>query len=82
MYRMGMMTFLLTDENNPTKLDRFRCLQIGKIVSKSQQIFVALKFPAASSYCVKIPQKFTLNISSQVPTSNCMTKKQFCMIEL
>ncbi|KOB70978.1 hypothetical protein OBRU01_14494 [Operophtera brumata] len=28
MYRMGMMTFLLTDENNPTKLDRFRCLQI------------------------------------------------------
>ncbi|KPJ08700.1 HD domain-containing protein 2 [Papilio machaon] len=28
MYRMGLMTFLLTEENNPTKLDRFKCLQI------------------------------------------------------
>ncbi|VVC86678.1 unnamed protein product, partial [Leptidea sinapis] len=32
MYRMGLMTFLLTEENNPTKLDRFRCLQIECIV--------------------------------------------------
>lgn len=32
MYRMGLMTFLLTEENNPTKLDRFRCLQIGKLI--------------------------------------------------
>ncbi|KAI8438687.1 hypothetical protein MSG28_011103 [Choristoneura fumiferana] len=31
MYRMGMMTFLLTEENNPTKLDRFRCLQIALV---------------------------------------------------
>ncbi|XP_034838458.1 5'-deoxynucleotidase HDDC2 [Maniola hyperantus] len=31
MYRMGMMTFLLTEDNNPTKLDRFRCLQIALI---------------------------------------------------
>ncbi|XP_023946353.2 5'-deoxynucleotidase HDDC2 [Bicyclus anynana] len=31
MYRMGIMTFLLTEENNPTKLDRFRCLQIALI---------------------------------------------------
>ncbi|XP_050666741.1 5'-deoxynucleotidase HDDC2 [Leptidea sinapis] len=31
MYRMGLMTFLLTEENNPTKLDRFRCLQIALI---------------------------------------------------
>lgn len=29
MYRMGLMTFLLTEETNPTKLDRFKCLQIG-----------------------------------------------------
>lgn len=33
MYRMGIMTFLLNEENNPTNLDRFRCLQIGKISS-------------------------------------------------
>ncbi|CAB3256478.1 unnamed protein product [Arctia plantaginis] len=31
MYRMGLMTFLLTEENNPTKLDRFRCLQIALV---------------------------------------------------
>ncbi|CAG4954611.1 unnamed protein product [Colias eurytheme] len=31
MYRMGLMTFLLTEENNPTKLDRFKCLQIALI---------------------------------------------------
>ncbi|CAG9581497.1 unnamed protein product [Danaus chrysippus] len=28
MYRMGLMTFLLTEKNNPTNLDRFKCLQI------------------------------------------------------
>ncbi|XP_004930102.1 5'-deoxynucleotidase HDDC2 isoform X1 [Bombyx mori] len=31
MYRMGIMTFLLTEENNPTKLDRIKCLQIALI---------------------------------------------------
>lgn len=31
MYRMGIMTFLLTEENNPTNLDRFRCLQIALV---------------------------------------------------
>ncbi|XP_022116670.1 5'-deoxynucleotidase HDDC2 [Pieris rapae] len=31
MYRMGLMTFLLTEENNPTKLDRFKCLQIALV---------------------------------------------------
>ncbi|XP_028178203.1 HD domain-containing protein 2 [Ostrinia furnacalis] len=31
MYRMGMMTFLLTEENDPSKLDRFRCLQIALV---------------------------------------------------
>ncbi|GBP68843.1 HD domain-containing protein 2 [Eumeta japonica] len=31
MYRMGLMTFLLTDENNPTNLDRFKCLQIALV---------------------------------------------------
>ncbi|XP_026759024.2 5'-deoxynucleotidase HDDC2 [Galleria mellonella] len=31
MYRMGLMTFLLTEENNPTNLDRFRCLQIALV---------------------------------------------------
>ncbi|XP_047985130.1 5'-deoxynucleotidase HDDC2 [Leguminivora glycinivorella] len=31
MYRMGMMTFLLTEENNPTKLDRFKCLEIALV---------------------------------------------------
>lgn len=31
MYRMGLMTFLLTEENNPTHLDRFRCLQIALV---------------------------------------------------
>ncbi|XP_063822964.1 5'-deoxynucleotidase HDDC2 [Ostrinia nubilalis] len=31
MYRMGMMTFLLTEQNDPSKLDRFRCLQIALV---------------------------------------------------
>ncbi|XP_049875564.1 5'-deoxynucleotidase HDDC2 [Pectinophora gossypiella] len=31
MYRMGLMTFLLTDATNPTKLDRFKCLQIALV---------------------------------------------------
>ncbi|KAL0901384.1 hypothetical protein ABMA27_006658 [Loxostege sticticalis] len=31
MYRMGMMTFLLTEGNDPSKLDRFRCLQIALV---------------------------------------------------
>ncbi|CAH0405281.1 unnamed protein product [Chilo suppressalis] len=31
MYRMGIMTFLLTEENNPTKLDRLKCLQIALV---------------------------------------------------
>ncbi|CAF4794799.1 unnamed protein product [Pieris macdunnoughi] len=31
MYRMGLMTFLLTEENNPTKLDRFKCLEIALV---------------------------------------------------
>ncbi|CAG9135213.1 hypothetical protein JYU34_003329 [Plutella xylostella] len=31
MYRMGMMTFLLTDETNTTNLDRFKCLQIALV---------------------------------------------------
>ncbi|XP_013197073.1 5'-deoxynucleotidase HDDC2 [Amyelois transitella] len=31
MYRMGMMTFLLTDQNNTTNLDRFKCLQIALV---------------------------------------------------
>ncbi|CAH2050589.1 unnamed protein product, partial [Iphiclides podalirius] len=31
MYRMGLMTFLLTEENNPTNLDRFKCLQIALV---------------------------------------------------
>ncbi|CAG9791204.1 unnamed protein product [Diatraea saccharalis] len=31
MYRMGLMTFLLTEENNPTDLDRLKCLQIALI---------------------------------------------------
>ncbi|XP_026319734.1 HD domain-containing protein 2 [Hyposmocoma kahamanoa] len=31
MYRMGLMTFLLTEETNTTKLDRFKCLQIALV---------------------------------------------------
>ncbi|KAG6453190.1 hypothetical protein O3G_MSEX007996 [Manduca sexta] len=31
MYRMGMMTFLLTDKNNTTHLDVFRCLKIALV---------------------------------------------------
>ncbi|XP_075974330.1 5'-deoxynucleotidase HDDC2 [Anticarsia gemmatalis] len=38
MYRMGLMTFLLTEENNPTKLDRFRCLQIALVHDLAESI--------------------------------------------
>lgn len=31
MYRMGLMTFLLTEKNNTTNLDRFKCLQIALV---------------------------------------------------
>ncbi|XP_045459340.1 5'-deoxynucleotidase HDDC2 [Melitaea cinxia] len=38
MYRMGLMTFLLTDENDPFKLDRFRCLQIALVHDLAESI--------------------------------------------
>ncbi|CAH2102346.1 unnamed protein product [Euphydryas editha] len=38
MYRMGLMTFLLTEENDPFKLDRFRCLQIALVHDLAESI--------------------------------------------